>query len=235
MAAPLSALRRSSLYEIVAAELRRYIQESGLAPGDRLPPERILCERLAVSRGALREGLRALQVLGMVDIRHGSGIYVGAAFGSALPPLPTTMSIDRKELRDFFAVRETLELMALRLAAERIRPGEIDQLASLVERSRAAIAADESPVESDIEFHRTIFRASDNGVLCRLLEAIRAPLRGCGDTLWHQDPSHQAARQTLLRHQRVVEALRRGDSRVALAEMQHHLRESAQLTATLIP
>src|SRR3954447_25386396 len=81
-----SSLRAGKVAERIVDEIVTYIETNGLAPGAKLPPERVFIEQLGVSRSSLREALRILSTIGIIDVRHGDGMYVAAAPGSTATP-----------------------------------------------------------------------------------------------------------------------------------------------------
>jgi DNA-binding FadR family transcriptional regulator len=115
----LRPLRRSRLYEQVVERLRELIDVQGLGPGDRLMPERELAERLGVSRTSVRQALTALEVTGLVDIRHGGGVFLAERADAVLPSLATELLERYEQLPAVIEVREAIETQTARLAARR--------------------------------------------------------------------------------------------------------------------
>src|SRR6187402_1603631 len=113
----------------VTRRLLTYFTSDAIQPGDRLPPERELASTLGIGRSAVREALAALEILGVVDVRPGSGTYLR---GSASELLPETLSwglmIGAPRTHELIAVRAELEIMAARLAAERVTDADLTQL-----------------------------------------------------------------------------------------------------------
>lgn len=131
---------RIRLPERIVEEIRRFIEESGLAPGTRLPGERQLMERLGVGRSSLREALRVLSTLGLVEVRHGDGMYV------ARPPrqfIPGTRALfdatEENALRDLVEARLGVELIAAGLAAERGTEEDFARLETFLDEQEAEV------------------------------------------------------------------------------------------------
>lgn len=159
--------------------LRALIADGSLRPGDRLPSEGELCERLGVSRGSLREAIRMLAALGVLDTRHGSGTYVGELRAAdlisgmsltvGLLPLPSILEL--------YELRRALESHAASLAAARVDDETLRDLDALLERLEESEAADEEQSDLDHEFHMRVASLSGNQALERLLAVLRARSR----------------------------------------------------------
>ncbi|WP_229119983.1 FadR/GntR family transcriptional regulator [Enemella evansiae] len=176
----MSADRRTArplLQEQVRSLLTDYIVEHGLGPGDPLPTEQELMREFGVGRNVLREGLKALQALGIVEVRHGYGTFVGNAGLTALERglhFRAAMSLRAGlgELRDLLDVREALEVG---LAARVVAAVDDAQLAALEEivqgMQRAAVAGDYFP-ELDWRFHETLYAPLGNALVTDLLRVF---------------------------------------------------------------
>lgn len=189
----------------VAERLRELLADEDLGPGDRLPPERELATRLGVSRSSLREGLRRLTDLGIIEARQGSGTY--------LAPL---------DLGDLFEVRQRLEPLAARLAAERRGEQDVARLDAALAEMRAEAADAAAFADADVRAHAAVVEASRSLPVRVLFAAI-------ADLLRHSRPttaSTPAVRAHALEEiERVVEAIRRGDADAAEAAMARHLAD----------
>lgn len=187
----------------VAERLRALLAEEDVAPGDRLPPERELATRLGVSRSSLREGLRRLADLGIIQARQGSGTY--------LAPL---------DLGDLFEVRARLEPLAARLAAQRRDERDLARLDAVLAEMRAALPDATTFADADVRAHAAIVEASGSLAVRVLFEAI-------ADLLRHSRAStsvRPGVRENALEEiGRVVEAIRAGDGDAAEAAMGRHL------------
>ncbi|MDG9718964.1 FadR/GntR family transcriptional regulator [Streptomyces sp. DH24] len=153
--------------------VKAMIADGTLQPGQRLPAERDLAAQLGISRGSVREAVRALTVLGVLEARHGSGIYVtrlGAV--DLLATFGVMAGLSRgPRLLEMLQVRRVLESAAAALAAARITPDELAEL----EGHLAAMCATDDPDEvlaHDLAFHRTITAAAGNETLAALLEGL---------------------------------------------------------------
>ncbi len=159
----------------VVEDVQRLILDGGLRPGDRLPAEKELAAELGVSRGSLREGVRALVVLGILEARHGDGTYVTdldpatllspVAFFADLPGDQTSLH----------AVRATLETEAAGLAALHMTDAQAARARAALDDTARALVAGPDPArlaDADLAFHRAVAEGSGNPVLAALLDAL---------------------------------------------------------------
>lgn len=138
--APRPNHRSGKLSELVISEIQDYIAKNDLKPGDKLPPERVFIEQLGVSRSSVREGLRALSALGIVQVRHGDGMYVGAvtepsAGGRGQIFDPT----EENALRNLVETRYGIEFAAVTAATQRATEEDFDALAALLDEQERAL------------------------------------------------------------------------------------------------
>ncbi|GGD63817.1 FadR/GntR family transcriptional regulator [Microbacterium murale] len=158
--------------------LRALIADGDLRPGDRLPSEGELCERLGVSRGPLREAIRTLSALGVIDTRHGSGSYVSELHAADLiKGLGLTVGLlPLDSIIELYELRRALEAHAASLAAARVDPETIARLDALLDRLEA-VTDDEALSELDNEFHSAIADIAGNDALATLLDVLRSRSR----------------------------------------------------------
>ncbi|HCS60927.1 MAG TPA: GntR family transcriptional regulator [Microbacterium sp.] len=158
--------------------LRALIADGDLKPGARLPSEGELCERLGVSRGPLREAIRTLSALGVIDTRHGSGSYVSELHAADLiRGLSLTVGLlPLESIIELYELRRALEAHAASLAAARIDDETIVRLDHLLTRLES-VTDDEGQSELDNEFHSAIAQVAGNDALATLLDVLRARSR----------------------------------------------------------
>lgn len=202
--------------------IKAMIVDGELVPGQRLPPEKELGERLGLSRSSLREAVRALELIRVLDVRRGDGTYV-----TSLEPrlLLEAMSFvvdlhtDRSVL-EIFAVRRILEPAAAALAAHRITDEQADGLADIMRAARADASVDDL-VRHDLAFHQAIVEATGNEYLSRLVESMSS------DTvrarLWRGITQRGAGERTLSEHSAILAAITRHDAELAAALMLAHV------------
>jgi GntR family transcriptional repressor for pyruvate dehydrogenase complex len=162
-------LGRKTVSELVVQRILDLVRAGTLRVGDRLPPERDLSVQLEVSRPTLREALRALQILGVLEIRQGGGIHVSSLDpGELLPPLDLFVTLDPSNMAELFEARIQFEPMIARLAAVRMDEAGVARLGELVAAQRAAPDDAELFHATDVEFHKSIMDASGNLFLGRI-------------------------------------------------------------------
>jgi GntR family transcriptional regulator, transcriptional repressor for pyruvate dehydrogenase complex len=214
-------LQRKNVSERVAETLREYIQEN-LQPGDRLPPERALCQRLGVGRTTLREGLRILESERRVTVRAGSGAYVTVPHESSpFAAWPQRLDATVEEL---LQVRLLLEPAAAAVAATADRLPAEKQLAlqpALDAMERASGEGQlERRVEADLVFHMAVAKLGENVVLVTVLERI-AELLAESRRVSLSFPRRVATVHAA--HSRICDAIVAGQPEQAAREMIVHL------------
>ena len=207
------------LYRRIADSVADAIESGQYKLGDRLPTERELAEQFGVSRPTLREAMIALEMLGMIEARHGLGIYVTSNARPAAPTNELDFEIGAFELIE---ARRLFEGEAAALAATAITDDQIRELESLIERM--AREEEIQGEDADREFHMVIARASGNGAIIATIE-----------NLWDWRDRSALARNILTRargmglepriveHRRVFEALKAHDPAAARQAMRDHL------------
>lgn len=216
-------VRPSYTYQAVEVAIKEYIVERSLQPGDALPSERELCQILGVSRTSVREGLRSLSMMGLIDVRTGEGTFVRSIdIGKHIKELSSLLLSDHQNILDLQEVREALEVMACRRAATRITPDQLEGLARNLDAYKAALDADEDGLQQDIEFHNIIFQASDNRFLRQLADSIADLVRVIRLTGLRLMPRPYMAVE---QHGLIYQALADHDPEEAARAMQVHMRQ----------
>jgi GntR family transcriptional regulator, transcriptional repressor for pyruvate dehydrogenase complex len=202
--------------------IRQMILTGELAPGDRLPPEGNLAAALGLSRTSLREAVRALTVLGVIDTRQGDASYITDLGPELLlGALGLAVDLQREEaMPDLIAVRRILEPAATALAASRITVEEIQKLRSLIPSGFGDERASEF-VELDREFHHTIAQAAGNDLLLALLEGLTQPTMRM--RIWRGLSIPGVLARTLEEHKAIVDALESHDVVLAHAAATVHV------------
>jgi GntR family transcriptional regulator, transcriptional repressor for pyruvate dehydrogenase complex len=205
----------------IVSRLLDLIQQRHLGPGDRLPAERDLAATMGVSRSSLREALRALTVLGVTEMRHGTGTYVSSLAPDLLVrPLSFVLSLSEHGFDQLFEARKIVEPAMAALAAERVDDATLDRLDGLVDRAGAVIEDEDAFMVADLELHDAIRHAADNAILGRFMESIAAlGLASRRAT----NPSRTVREQSVEDHRRIAKAIRRRDGDAAAAAMRRHL------------
>jgi DNA-binding FadR family transcriptional regulator len=215
--------------------VKQMIVDRGLAPGALLPTETELMQELGVSRNRLREAMKALQAIGIVDIRHGHGTYVGSVSLSALQAgleFRTSLSVggDLRDVRDLLHVREVLEaglVQEVLAVADQVDYATLERAVATMEEN--ARGGWHSP-EADWLFHRTLYEPLDNAFVTQLLQVFWSVFNKLSDQLSREieDP-----RITARWHRAILSAVRAGDAEAVGTAMRDHFEGiRARLAAT---
>jgi DNA-binding FadR family transcriptional regulator len=215
-----------SRFDGVVNGIKRMIIEGELRPGERLPVEKNLADLLKVSRSTLREGIRALSTLGILQTRQGDGTYVTALEASRLlAPLGFIADLHGRQAQYVHAVRQLLESEAARLAAGSITSEDLAATKDLLDQ--AAWVLEESPedrdrlVELDIAFHMVIAAGSGNPVLAGMIKALVS--RGVCERIWSRHREVDVEQRTHHEHMAIWRALESRDTDAARVRMANHL------------
>lgn len=214
------------LYQRIAGELSRLIDDGTFAPGARLPPERSLARSLAVSRSSLREALSLLELDGRIEIRVGSGAYVLARKS---PPRhrgrrARVDAAGETSPLDVLHVRRLVEAEAAALAARHATGRQIEGIVAAFERLARQMQANRPRPSADRDFHLCIADASGNTALAQVIALLWAegeqPLSTRMEELF---VSAGRRRDSIGEHQAILEAIRRRDPAAARRAMNVHL------------
>ncbi|GAB3880297.1 FadR/GntR family transcriptional regulator [Kibdelosporangium lantanae] len=209
-------------------EIAALILDCGLRSGDPLPTETELVESLGVSRNSVREALKALQALDIVEIRHGYGTYVGKL---SLDPLADGLTFrvlhgmteDMRAMQEILEVRSALEdSLVRRVAADGIPDGDVAELGAVVERMAALAAEGAEFAEEDREFHEVLYRSLDNALVTQLLRAFWNVFHRVNDRLGATTPDPA---ETVRRHRAIVAAVVARDVSGAERAMSEHFQD----------
>ena len=219
--------RRGRLRDRAADQLLEMVVSGGLEPGERLPPERELCERLGVSRTVVREALNLLEARGLISIEHGRGAVVSGGNTDAVrDALEVVLRVRPKVLWELLEMRAILEVGISGLAAERATEEDTDAMRAELERMAALIDAPEGYVDADVEFHALLARAARNGVLLTMLEPIVDLLRASRRVSASRRPG--SALRALGEHEKILRRVEAGDAEGARREMRAHLANTVK-------
>ncbi len=212
---------REIISEKIAGRLIALIREKQLRPGDRLPPERELAAQMGVSRPSLREALRALSIMGIIENRQGSGTYITALEPAQLVEhLDFILSLDDSMFLDFFEARRVLESGSAALAAQKINPEQIEDLETYLAHSEEAVSDPEAFLLCDMEIHRLISEAANN----KILSLSMAVINKVGLYSRRRTSEYPDIRQkTLADHRNLIQAIKSRDPRAASRAMEEHL------------
>ncbi len=213
-------------------QIKRLITVGTLIPGQRLPSERVLADLLGVSRPTMREAVRALEAMGIVSTRHGSGTFVTDLSAETLArPLTFVLDINHEALQELFEVRVLLEAGAAEGAAAVADAETCERLAACIAEMREAVDA-EAFLAPDLTFHQIVHHASGNALLFALMTGLRTLTRA---SLLASAAEDAARREAADEHEAILAALRQRDGPAASQAMRRHIenaRRRSQATET---
>jgi GntR family transcriptional repressor for pyruvate dehydrogenase complex len=213
------------------SQVESLLERGELRPGDQLPPERTLAEQFQVSRASVREALRSLELLGVVETRAGGGTFVRHTVPEDLArPLSNLISRGHT-ISDVIEVRGLIEPAIAAAAAKRISEDDLAELGAIVDEQGRKVAAGKSYAEEDTRFHELIGHAAGNELLTTMLGVIWDVLRSSREQ-WLQ--TNQRAHASIDAHGRILAALKAHDSDAARAAAAEHIHSVGEGILKLI-
>jgi DNA-binding FadR family transcriptional regulator len=211
-----------ALTDTAIEKIKQMILSGELNPGEKLPREADLAERLGLSRNSLREAVKGLSLVGVLDVRQGDGTYVASLeSGMLIGGMAFVVDFHRDdEVLHFLEVRRLLEPTASAMACARLTDEEIDALDAHLDELGDDPSVEEL-VASDLEFHRMIVAGSGNPVLASLLDSIAGPIQRA--RLWRGSTEENALARTTAEHRAIVRALRSRLPDVVTATVTTHI------------
>jgi GntR family transcriptional repressor for pyruvate dehydrogenase complex len=212
---------REQLPERIAARLVSLIAERHLRPGDKLPSERDLAATMQVSRPSLREALRALAMLNIVEIRQGSGTYVASLRPEVLVEhFDFVFALDDATFAELLETRRMLEPSLAAAAATRATEDDLDRLRAWKERAATSPDDPDAFLKTDLELHQIITEAAHYQIMARFMDSLTR----LGTASRMRTGTLPGVRSQSLRdHQAIVDALLRRDAEAAANIMRQHL------------
>ena len=170
----LEPISKTRVAESAVEAIKSYIANRQLTPGEKLPSEREMSEALNISRASVREALRTLEIIGLIEVKPGSGIYFKDMSGDLSLPLKTWLPNNEETLKEIFEVRLIIEPNTASLAAERIIPECIEKMRVSMEKFLTCVEQDDLPgmILADTQFHRLIASAAKNKTLTFIMNTI---------------------------------------------------------------
>ena len=202
-------------------KIKAMIVSGELGPGDRLPPEHELATRLGLSRNSMREAVKALEVIRVLDVRRGDGTYVTSLEPRLLlEAMSFIVDVNDDSMFEMFAVRRILEAHAAAIAAQRATP----ETAAALDAQIESVSPDTdipSLVDHDVRFHRAIVDLADNRYLAGLLDSLTSQTLRV--RVWRGLTQDGAIDRTLAEHRAIATAIRDGDVDLAQALATAHV------------
>lgn len=165
-------VKNTKVYEQIVDQIKAMVEDGTLKKGDKLPTERVMAEDLGVSRASVREALRVLEVVGLIESRQGAGNYIKENFGGLLSePLAIMFMLQESNPLDIYELREVIELETVILATRKRSDEHLEKIKNILDELKENIDEDRNVV-LDKEFHYTIAAASGNKLIIDVLEVL---------------------------------------------------------------
>jgi GntR family transcriptional repressor for pyruvate dehydrogenase complex len=218
-------IRKNKVYEEVAKQIERLIVKK-LKPGDKLPSERELAETLQVSRSSIRDAIRGLELMGLVEPRQGAGTIVREASQSTLNPFGNALERRQELVGELLDFRKMLEPPLAARAATHASPEEISEMEEILQRQEERQERGEAAIAEDAEFHYSVALASGNSVVLKVLDILMDLLR---DTRERSLQVEGRAQKSLAGHRRILAAIKRRDAESAKSAMRRHIEDVEEI------
>jgi GntR family transcriptional regulator, transcriptional repressor for pyruvate dehydrogenase complex len=225
-------IRKKAISDEIVDQLVDLIGRNELKPGERLPPERELCRQFGVGRTTLREALRSLATLGIVEGRVGEGTFISENSSRHLEKsLQWGLLLDEKGIDDLIETRLMLECQTAASAAERVSAVDLEAIRTSVQQLENALTHQDRFLEADLAFHLAIAQSSKNAILSNLISLTRNYLQQ-----WIvqslDDPTlpdgERRARLSLEEHRAILSAIESKDAAKARERMRVHIVSSSE-------
>jgi DNA-binding FadR family transcriptional regulator len=230
-AKPIQPLERAPLLHVSVQEsLRNYVKENDLAAGDPLPPETFLAQQLGVGRNSVREAIKALESIGILETRRGVGVFVKEfSFQPLLDNLAYGLQASLRDVEELREIRRVLETGLIDKTIAMISQEEIAALRAVTERMRQRAERSESFAEEDQLFHQLLFRCQNNKMLSALIDIFWTAFYKASDFANLTNPTPLA---TWRDHHEIVEAVAAKDVEAARQRLGAHYSGIQQVIAT---
>jgi GntR family transcriptional repressor for pyruvate dehydrogenase complex len=217
-------IKSTKVYEHVIVQIENMIMDGTLKRGDKLPSERELVDSFKVSRTSIREALRALQVIGLIDSRQGEGNFIKQSFEDSLfEPLSIIFMLQGGKPEEIMEVRKIIEVRTAAIAAEKINDEQLSNLGRLANAFKTS-KDEKDNVEFDKQFHYQIAQVTENFLIKNILNSMS----------FLMDSFLKEARSKILvdkgnlsvlavQHIKIYEAIKNHDAAIASEEMKKHL------------
>jgi GntR family transcriptional repressor for pyruvate dehydrogenase complex len=219
--------RTKPVPELILDEITRWITEGFLKPGDRLPSESEMAERFGVGRSSLREAMRALQLLGIVEVIQGKGTFLRQTY--VLPLATDWARISRMGLiSQVMEARQVIEVAIAQLAAERATEEDIAAMRAAIQRAEEAHGNSMISGEASVDFHLALAEATHNDVLALMYKTVRDLYL---ETARQTQMTPESVEDRLHDHRRILECVEQQNPELASKLMAEHIEKGRQFLA----
>jgi GntR family transcriptional repressor for pyruvate dehydrogenase complex len=214
------------VHEEVAKQIERLILKR-LKPWDKLPSERELAEMLQVSHGSIRDAIRDLELMGLVERRQGAGTFIREISAESLVnPFANALKRRRELVSELLDFRKMLEPPLAARAATHASAEEISEMEEILQRQEEKQGQGDAAIAEDAEFHYSVAMASGNSVVLKVLDILMDLLR---DTRERSLQVEGRPQKSLAGHRRVLAAIKRHDAEAAKAAMRRHIEDVEEI------
>ncbi|MDD4237897.1 MAG: FadR/GntR family transcriptional regulator [Desulfotomaculaceae bacterium] len=225
MPVELKPIKTKKIYEEIIYQVKKLVTDGTLRPGDKLMSERDMAEQLQVGRSAVREAFRALEALGIIEIRQGGGTFIKEISTQSLAEaLALTLMTQQYTLRELLELRKILEVEAAGLASLRHCENDLLTIEGTLKQMSEAILTGDMGQQSDWSFHYVVAEAAHNSLLLRFMDSIADTrcrvLQAAREELYRTPGMPQ---RLLKDHHAIFEAISTGRDRDARRAMYKHL------------
>jgi GntR family transcriptional repressor for pyruvate dehydrogenase complex len=226
----LKPVEKKKAYEDIVQQIQTLIEDGKLKRNDLLPSERDLSETFRVSRTTVREAIRTLESMKLLQSRQGDGTYVLASSEESLiHPLAAALFNEKDDIRDIFYIRKIIEPHVAELAAENATAKEIEELERILRQQEESSGQRDKIIETDSAFHNFMVKATANRVMERLIVVLIDLSMQAREKYLTEDESDERAKKSLEGHHRVLSAIKKGDGDAARKSMLQHIEEIEEI------
>lgn len=217
----LEPVKSRKIYENIVEQIKKMVKQGELKIGDRLPSERELAESLKVSRTSVREALRILENMGLIECRSGEGNFVkDLTIDSLANSILWEIHLIKGVVLELYEIRKIIEPGIVRLAAERATDEDILRMESIIEKQKSIVEQGKSISDIDDEFHRSIAEASKNKMIMKIINTI---IGLESETNESNMEIKERPRQSLKSHMNILKYLKAKEQEKARKAMLTHL------------
>ncbi|WP_312654281.1 FadR/GntR family transcriptional regulator [Proteiniclasticum sp.] len=217
-------VKNTKVYEQVIEQIKYMITSGELKKGDKLPPERELVEKFQVSRTSVREALRALQIIGLIECKQGGGNYIRDSFeDNLIEPLSLMFVLQNSRNSEILELRRVLEIETATLAAKKIGEKDLKRIGEIIALMKGE-PDEKDNVVLDKELHYLIARASGNRLIVSILTAVSSLMdsfiKEAREAIINKDENKSVL---LEHHENIYKALAAHDEKEAAKVMNDHM------------
>ncbi len=224
------AIRKTRVSKEIIDQVRDLISSGRLGPGDRLPSERELAQTFQVGRSTVREAIRSMESLGLIEVRPGEGTFLaGPSVEHGHDPLTANLYKAWSTQLKLFEIRAVLEPGLAGLAARRATPEHIARMREALKGQETKVERGEAYVKEDTAFHLLIAEATGNEILLRIVDNLMGLLEETRHTSWQRG---DRPNRSLKQHRAVLQAIEERNPAMAERRMREHIRSIERIVFT---